>query len=252
MLLDEVKATLAMENLYLTEEQEKLLQSYADGEISFKEFQEQISKLTEDSKVAWILEATTFDKVYCYPGTEVLINNFNEHDPRVLSQYERLYTGARIIDLLKKPIQGKFDLPHLKAIHKYIFQDIYPWAGELRQVNISKEILFCDSQFIEKTINKVFDELAQENFLRDCSEKKIAEKAAYYLGEINAVHPFREGNGRAQREFVRELLIPLGFKVDYSLCDPKMMLYASINAFAGDYELMTELFDKCIIAKPQN
>ncbi|MBQ3884463.1 MAG: antitoxin VbhA family protein [Succinivibrio sp.] len=52
MLLDEVKATLAMENLYLTEEQEKLLQSYADGEISFKEFQEQISKLTEDSKVA--------------------------------------------------------------------------------------------------------------------------------------------------------------------------------------------------------
>lgn len=252
MLLDEVKATLAMENLYLTEEQEKLLQSYADGEISFKEFQEQIAKLTEDSKVAWILEATTFDKVYCYPGTEVLINNFNEHDPRVLSQYERLYTGARIIDLLKKPIQGKFDLPHLKAIHKYIFQDIYPWAGELRQVNISKEILFCDAQFIEKTINKVFDELAQENFLRDCSEKKIAEKAAYYLGEINAVHPFREGNGRAQREFVRELLIPLGFKVDYSLCDPKMMLYASINAFAGDYELMTELFDKCIIAKPQN
>ena len=198
------------------------------------------------------MEASTFDKVYCYPGTEVLINNFNEHDPRLLSQYERMYTGARIIDLLKKPIQGKFDLTHLKAIHKYIFQDIYPWAGELRQVNISKEILFCDAQFIEKTITKVFDELAQENYLRDCSEKKIAEKAAYYLGEINAVHPFREGNGRAQREFVRELLIPLGFKVDYSLCDPKMMLYASINAFAGDYELMTELFDKCIIAKPQN
>jgi cell filamentation protein len=198
------------------------------------------------------LEASTFDKVYCYPGTEVLINNFNEHDPRVLSQYERMYTGARIIDLFKKPIQGKFDLSHLKAIHKYIFQDIYPWAGELRLVNISKEILFCDAQFIEKTISKVFDKLAQENYLRDCSEKNIAEKAAYYLGEINAVHPFREGNGRAQREFVRELLLPLGFKVDYSLCDPKMMLYASINAFAGDYELMTELFDKCIIAKPQN
>ena len=88
-------------------------------------------------------------------ATEVLINNFNEHDPRVLSQYERMYTGARIIDLLKKPIQGKFDLSHLKAIHKYIFQDIYSWAGELRLVNISKEILFCDAQFIEKTINKV-------------------------------------------------------------------------------------------------
>ncbi len=198
------------------------------------------------------MEASSFDNVYCYPGTEVLINNFNEHDPLALSQYERMYTGARIIDLLKKPIQGNFDLPHLKAIHKYIFQDIYPWAGETRRVNISKEILFCDAQFIDSTITKVFDELRKENYLRDCNEKNIAERAAYYLGEINAVHPFREGNGRAQREFIRELLIPLGFKVDYSLCEPKMMLYASINAFAGDYDLMTELFDKCIITKPQN
>ncbi len=198
------------------------------------------------------MEASSFDKVYCYPGTEVLINKFNEHDPRALSQYERMYTGARIIDLLKKPIKGNFDLPHLQAIHRYIFQDMYSWAGELRQVNISKEILFCDAQFIEKTISKVFNQLKEEDFLKNCNEHDIAYKAGYYLGEINAVHPFREGNGRAQREFIRELLIPLGFKVDYSLCDPKMMLYASINAFAGDYDLMTELFDKCIITKPQN
>ncbi len=198
------------------------------------------------------MEAATFDKVYCYPGTEVLINNFDERDPKILSQYERLYTGARIVDLLKSPLKGKFDLKHLKAIHKYIFQDVYPWAGELRVVNISKEILFCDAQYIENTIKKVFDELKKDDFLKSCSDSDIAYKAAYYLGEINAVHPFREGNGRAQREFIRELLLPLGFKVDYSKCDPKMMLYASINAFAGDYDLMTELFDKCIIAKPQN
>ena len=153
MLLDEVKATLAMENLSLNEEQEKLLKSYADGKITLKEYQ---------------------------------------------------------------------------------------------------ELLFCDANFIEKELNKLFLKLKSENYLKDCTEDNIASKAAYYLGEINAIHPFREGNGRTQREFIRELLLPTGFYVDYSRCNAKMMLYASINAFAGDYTLMTELFDKCIVRKPLN
>lgn len=198
------------------------------------------------------MEASTFDEVYCYKGTEVLVNNFKERDPKILSQLERMYTGARIVDLLKNPIKGQFDLNHLKKIHHYIFQDIYPWAGQLRKVNISKQILFCDAQFIEKEITKVFLALRKENFLQDCKEDEIASRAAYYLGEINAIHPFREGNGRAQREFIRELLLPLGFYVNYALAEPKMMLYASIDAFAGDYNLMTRLFETCIIKKANN
>ena len=198
------------------------------------------------------MEASSFDTVYCYPGTEVLINNFGEHDPKVLSQLERMCTAARIVDLLKKPVSGNFDLTHLKKIHHYIFQDIYSWAGQFRMVNISKELLFGEVNFIEKELNELFLKLKGENYLKDCSEDNIAAKAAYYLGEINAIHPFREGNGRTQREFIRELLLPTGFYVDYSRCNAKMMLYASINAFAGDYTLMTELFDKCIVRKPLN
>lgn len=198
------------------------------------------------------MEASSFDTVYCYPGTEVLINNFGEHDPKILSQLERMCTAARIVDLLKKPVSGNFDLTHLKKIHHYIFQDIYTWAGQFRMVNISKELLFCDVSFIEKELTKLFLKLREENYLKDCSEDNIASRAAYYLGEINAVHPFREGNGRTQREFIRELLLPAGFYVDYSRCNAKMMLYASINAFAGDYTLMTKLFDKCIVRKPVN
>ena len=142
------------------------------------------------------MEASTFDEAYCYKGTEVLKNNFNERDPRVLSQLERMYTGARIIDLLKKPLDGNFDIAHLKKIHHYIFQDIYPWAGTIRTVNISKEILFCDAQYIEKELNKIFLQLKQEQYLKNCTDKDIAKRAAYYLGEINAIHPFREGNTR--------------------------------------------------------
>ena len=92
------------------------------------------------------MEASTFDEVYCYKNSEILKNNFNETDPLILSQYERMFTGARLVDLIKKPLKGNFDLNHLKKIHHYIFQDVYPWAGELRRVNISKEILFCDGQ----------------------------------------------------------------------------------------------------------
>ena len=198
------------------------------------------------------MEASSYDKIYCYAGSEVLINKFGEHDPKILSQYERMFTGARIIDLLKKPLHGTFDLKHLKKIHFYIFQDIYPWAGQLRRVNISKEILFCDAQYVENMINKVFFKLKEEDFLRQCTAEDLPSRAAYYLGEINAVHPFREGNGRAQREFIRELLLSIGYRVDYSRCDPGMMLQASINAFAEDYSLMTELFTKCIINKPLN
>ena len=84
------------------------------------------------------------------------------------------------------------------------------------------------------------------------SKKELVKNVANYFTMLWKIHPFREGNGRAQREFIRELLLPLGFYVDYSRCPPDMMLYASINAFAGDYELMTRLFEKCIIEKPQN
>ena len=107
------------------------------------------------------MEASTFDEVYCYKNSEILKNNFNETDPQILSQYERLFTGARLVDLIKKPLEGNFDLNHLKKIHHYIFQDVYPWAGELRRVNISKEILFCDVNYIQPEIEKIFEKVKE-------------------------------------------------------------------------------------------
>ena len=78
------------------------------------------------------MEASTFDEAYCYKGTEVLKNNFNERDPRVLSQLERMYTGARIIDLLKKPLDGNFDIAHLKKIH----HQVNSYASTIRQEQV--------------------------------------------------------------------------------------------------------------------
>lgn len=181
----------------------------------------------------------------CYPGTDVLVNLLDERDPERLSRIERIFTAARIADLLKKPVRGNFDLEHLKRIHRCIFQDVYPWAGEIRTVDISKGFRFCHAAYIEKEARRLFSRLQEriEKGVRDTGE--AVELAAHALSEINAIHPFRDGNGRAQREFVREMLLKLGFTVEYSRADPSLMLKASIASFMGDEGPMRGLFRVC-------
>lgn len=181
----------------------------------------------------------------CYPGTDVLVNLLDERDPERLSRIERIFTAARIADLLKKPVRGNFDLEHLKRIHRCIFQDVYPWAGEIRTVDISKGFRFCHAAYIEKEARRLFSRLHEriEKGVRDTGE--AVELAAHALSEINAIHPFRDGNGRAQREFVREMLLKLGFTVEYSRADPSLMLKASIASFMGDEGPMRGLFRAC-------
>ena len=181
----------------------------------------------------------------CYPGTDVLVNLLDERDPERLSRIERIFTAARIADLLKKPVRGNFDLEHLKRIHRCIFQDVYPWAGEIRTVDISKGFRFCHAAYIEKEARRLFSRLQEriEKGVRDTGE--AVELAAHALSEINAIHPFRDGNGRAQREFVREMLLKLGFTVEYSRADPSLMLKASIASFMGDEGPMRGIFGAC-------
>lgn len=189
------------------------------------------------------------DFIYCYKGSEVLINKFGLEDPEKLKKVERTLTGARLIELIKKPLHGNFDTDHLKRIHRYIFQDIYPFAGEFRRVDIAKGLMFCHCEYIERELDKLFAKLKQEQYLRHVDISDIPARAAFYMGEINAIHPFRDGNGRAQREFIRELLLPLNLHTDYSRCPKDMMLNASIASFNGDDSLLTELYKMCIYPK---
>lgn len=186
------------------------------------------------------------DGVYCYPDTDVLINHYDLKDPEKLKQLERVLTAVRLIDLYKKPLAGRFDFAHLKAIHHYIFQDIYPWAGRVRTVNIAKGLYFCQATYIEQEGRRIFESLKKEHYLHQTPYEKLHKRTAWYLSEINALHPFRDGNGRAQREFMRELLLPMGITLDLTAADPKLMLEASIASFQGDLSLMEELMQKCL------
>ena len=123
----------------------------------------------------------------------------------------------RINELINNnTILGDFSFNHLKLIHLYIFQDIYPFAGKIRKVNISKGNMFCNVNYIDNQAKLIFNKLKEDNYLNNLKIETFIKKLAYYFSKINTLHPFREGNGRTQREFIRQLCIKNGYAIDYS------------------------------------
>lgn len=182
-----------------------------------------------------------WDERYCYPHSSVLKNKLGITDAGQLRVAEREITSLRISSAKLRPIKGAFDLVHLRAIHRYVFGDIYEWAGEIRWVNIAKGNVFCAAQFIEAQANELFSRLKQEAFLGAAAAEEMPVRLAYYLGEINVIHPFREGNGRTQRLFIEYLAQRNGYAVDFSNVTDKEMIEASALAFSCDYSRMNEL-----------
>lgn len=184
---------------------------------------------------------------YCYPNTDVLINKFNIRDQEKLSSRETLVTGKRLLELQNKPVKGDFDLQHLKRIHKYIFQDIYPFAGKLRDENIAKDTFsFANALFLEECANDLFNGLKNEKCLSGLDVDNFSERAAYYMAEINVLHPFREGNGRTQREFIRTLSLSNGYFLDWSNVDKEKVFEASVLSKL-DHTLLSQVINQCIV-----
>lgn len=169
---------------------------------------------------------------YCYPNSDVLINKLNIKNEKSFAKAEIKLTYIRVQELEKNnPIKGDFDFEHLKRIHHYIFQDIYEWAGKERTVEIGKGNLFCLTTYIPTFAESIFKKYFNQCYEnRNDKEKFIAALAENY-GDLNALHPFREGNGRAQREFARELCLVCGYQFDLSCTTHEKMLHASKLSF---------------------
>ena len=180
------------------------------------------------------------DRIYCYPDSDVLKNKMGVRDSERLSQLERRLTMLRLLELIDKPIRGKFDLKHLQAIHKYIFQDVYEWAGEIRKVDIAKGNIFCNVRFLPGQAAEIFGKLKEEDYLQGLEEEDIIGRLAYYFSEINALHPFREGNGRSQREFIRCLALHNGYVLNFANASKEEMMKASEDSFLCDYRAMEQ------------
>jgi cell filamentation protein len=186
------------------------------------------------------------DSHYCYPGSDVLINKLNIGDAEDFAEVERRITGVRILEALEHPIKGNLDLAHLCSIHRFIFRDIYDWAGELRDVNISKGNPFCQCAYLVDYADELFVKLKNEKYLTTASADELPKRLAYYISEINVLHPFREGNGRTQRIFIEYLARGCGYHLDFTTVTDDEMIEASVKAFDMDYGMMEAMMQRII------
>lgn len=171
---------------------------------------------------------------YVYPGTNVLRNLRDIRDISLLARFEMDMTSRRATELEHTARLGKLNLAHLKAIHRHIFQDVFPWAGEFRTVNIARpgQFYFAFTEQILPCLDTIFSGLAKDQaFNREVSQTQFCTRAAFYLGELNAIHPFRDGNGRTQREFIRQLAMKSGYSLNWSRVTRAAMNEASHKSF---------------------
>ena len=190
------------------------------------------------------------DRRYCYPPDfAVLINKLDLRDAHQLERAERRLVVQRTLETIPS---GDFDLVHLKAIHFHLFQDIFDWAGEIRETEISKgKSQFQFRQYIETGMTDVHRRIKTHNYLKNLSPDLFAELAGEIMGDINYVHPFREGNGRAQMQYLKQMTEQAGHGIDLTLIEKDAWIAASQMAHLGDYGPMSRGIGEAIGIEPQ-
>ncbi|HUD86075.1 MAG TPA: Fic family protein [Xanthobacteraceae bacterium] len=174
----------------------------------------------------------SIEDYYCYKGTTVLKNKRNLHGQEALDRFELAITAQRATEAL--PL-GKLNEFHYKRIHRHLFRDVYTWAGEYRDVRISKgDSAFCYPEYITGEMKKLFVELLRDKNLTGLTAPVFATKGASVLANLNAIHAFRDGNGRSQMAFMNLLAIRAGHPLRLAKIVPEDFLAAMVQAFRGD------------------
>ncbi|QDH14945.1 cell filamentation protein Fic [Oecophyllibacter saccharovorans] len=177
------------------------------------------------------------------PRHGVLRNRLGLTDGTVLAKAEHDIISWKEILFRQQAPPENFDLNYLKQTHEFLFEDIYAWAGEIRTIALSKaNTMSAMPAFIQSEGKKFFGSLKKESNLRSLDAENFSKRAAHYLGEINMLHPFREGNGRTQRLFMEQLAKGAGYELDWSKVSRQEMTAASIEAGRS----IPKLFEKLI------
>jgi len=184
------------------------------------------------------------DDPYTYEKSTVLVNKLGLRGQAELDAFEAEISSARAEEPLP---EGALDFAHYKAVHHHLFQDVYEWAGQIRTVRLSKGgNPFCFPENIEDQAARLFNELNAANYLRDLDAPTFSRNAAHFLAELNAIHAFREGNGRSQLSFLALLSDYAGHPVDLEKLDPDAMLAAMIASFDGEEGELAGIVEKLI------
>lgn len=188
---------------------------------------------------------STVQSIYCYPDTDVLKNKFNITDFDTLKQLEEEIVSAKLYQLMKNSVSGRFSKTHFFRIHRFLFGDIYSFAGKIRTEQIWKgDTMFYPPNAIENELNKLFETVSA--FIKQTLTKdELIDKTAYIMAELNIIHPFREGNGRTIREFIRQWFWHFGYDLNWGNVDKNFILNASINS-VDNYKTLIAVLNNCI------
>ena len=169
---------------------------------------------------------------YALPGGRCLRNKLGIVDQEKLTIVEAHIVSVRDVDITRTTLPGEYSLQHLQDFHRALFRDVYDWAGELRTVDITKdESKFCHWRYLSDQISAVLGKLEDDGWLTGRTRQSFLEKLAHYYSELNALHPFREGNGRALRAFLRQLSAAAGWRLDWSALSKADNIAASRHSF---------------------
>lgn len=183
----------------------------------------------------------------CYPGTAVLINKLDIRDNKKLAQVEADVTKLRIAQWEIRPLADTFDFEHYKAIHRYLFDDLYDWARQVRTVNIAKKgTQFCPAQEIESRGKLIFERLKKLNYLRGMDHSDFIDEFTDFYCSTNELHPFREGNGRTQRLFLSQLARNAGYSLNFSEVDGDLLMIATIQSAQGVTDLLKQVLGDAV------
>jgi cell filamentation protein len=183
----------------------------------------------------------------CYPGTAVLVNKFDIRDESGLNEIETAIVSSKLVKLEEQPISGAFDFEHYRAIHRFIFEDLYDWAGEVRTVNLSKKgTHFCPAEKIVKQSELVFAYLNKQKCFQKLPHDDFVSEIVDFYCSTNYLHPFREGNGRTQRAFITGLIRNAEYDIDFADIDDDALMIATIQSAHGVTDLLKEIFSVAI------
>ena len=212
-----------------------------------------------------ISEALSLQSKYCYPNSNVLINSQDIDDQETLNIVERRISALMLLDLQTKKIPKAFELfqtDYLLEMHKYVFGYLYPFAGKIRTENIVKgNTPFCRPEYIANYLRMTIDKM-KDDVKKLKSKDDIVNFLAYYYSELNIIHPFREGNGRILREYLRQIVgfislnNSLDYELDFSNVDEKdkenLMNGSIISATTGELECLKLFFSSTLKEKVVN
>ncbi len=240
--IDFIRFNQVAEGFELGEEEETILREILDEER------------TADSAIELVVQQYSLPEEFedvdhpgdVYADTKCLINFFNIKDRELLREIEMRFVNIRTAELLIHPKQTKFDLELLVDIHGHLFSDIFPSGGEIRQIAAAKRTEFCRPEFIPEMAADIFGKLRHQHYLKHMERTDFINDLSYYMGEVEALHPFRDGNGRAARLFFYELALNAGYEIEWYKVNPDRMLEADISAIDGDYQLLIDVLSEVV------